>query len=116
MKTIMKTLVLVALVGVVFYGFDAFALDAKDGWQKAFNTMIRTFNNVKTIFYVVGAFGLIGIAVGGLMGKIKWAWLGYLAVGLAIVAAADMIIKWAVTAPNDNNQQGDIKIEEWNTY
>ena len=107
MKTIMKTLVFVALVGIVFYGFDTLAApvgDVNKGWQNAFDVLVKTFKNVRTLVYVIGAFGLIGIAIGGIMGKIKWAWLGYLAAGLAIVAAADLIISYAVGSRNADRQ------------
>ena len=117
MKTIMKTLVLVAVVGVMFCGFDALAqnYNATQGWNTAFNVMIKTFKNVRTLVYVIGAFGLIGIAIGGIMGKIKWQWLGYLAAGLAIVAAADMIISYATGfGKNTVDKNADITwSEDW---
>ena len=115
MKTIMKTLVLVALVAVVFYGFEAFAAgDGKQAWQSAFSVMVKTFKNVRTLVYVIGAFGLIGIAIGGIMGKIKWAWLGYLAAGLAIVAAADLIISWATSMKGTTDKSADIQwTDDW---
>lgn len=112
MKTFAKTLVLVALVGVMFYGFDAFAQSGTNAWQRAFKTLINVFNNVRTLVYVIGAFGLIGIAIGGIMGKIKWVWLGYLAAGLAIVAGADMIIRWAVKDQSTGTEK--INIDDWN--
>ena len=53
------------------------------------------FASVKTIIFVVGGFGLVGVAWGAIWGKINWKWFGALAVGLAIVAAAASIIEYA---------------------
>ena len=53
------------------------------------------FNSVKTILFVVGGFGLVGVAWAAIWGKINWKWFGALAVGLAIVAAAASIIEYA---------------------
>ena len=53
------------------------------------------FNSVKTIIFVIGGFGLVGVAWGAIWGKINWKWFGALAVGLAIVAAAASIINYA---------------------
>ena len=57
---------------------------------------ITLFQHVKGIIFVVGGFGLVGIAFQAIFGKVKWSWFAGLAVGLAIVAAADAIIKYAV--------------------
>lgn len=115
MKTLLKCLGLALVAGLVFYGFDAAAGDGQI-WTNAFNTMVRVFKNVRTIVYVIGAFGLIGIAIGGIVGKINFKWLGYLAAGLAIVAVADLIITWVTKAgTSSTNQTADIKIEDWNT-
>ena len=112
-NTILKTLVLVAIAAVVLYSFDAFAADAKQFWTSSFNAMVRTFKNVRVIVYVIGAFGLIGIAIGGIMGKINWKWLGYLAIGLAIVAMADMVITFATKGMKDSSQSADISLDQW---
>jgi len=96
MKTLLKCLVLALVAGLVFYGFDAAAAGTSDNtlFRNAANVMIRTFKNVRVIVYIIGAFGLIGIAIGGIVGKINFKWLGYLAAGLAIVAVADWVISY----------------------
>ena len=119
MKSLLKCMVLALIAGLVFYGFDAAAQSSGTGtsqiWTNAFNTMVRVFKNVRTIVYVVGAFGLIGIAIGGIVGKINFKWLGYLAGGLAIVAVADLIIRWVTTdaTSSSTNQNADITITDW---
>ena len=118
MKSLLKCMAMALVVGLVFYGFDAFAADEKQIWTNAFNTMVRVFKNVRTIVYVIGAFGLIGIAVGAIMGKLQFKWLAYLAAGLAIVAVADLIIRFATQAGTSTttSPDADIKIDgvDWN--
>ena len=114
---ILKYMALALVVGLVFYGFDALAAGGSENqiWTNAFNTMVRVFKNVRTIVYVIGAFGLIGIAIGGIVGKINFKWLGYLAAGLAIVAVADLVIRFATKAGSDNStsQTADITLDQW---
>ncbi len=67
--------------------------------KDAQSTLKTTFTNVRTVVYLLGAFGLIGVAAGAILGKIKWSWLGALAGGLAIVAMADGIVNYAIKDP-----------------
>ena len=59
--------------------------------QKAANV----FQSVRTIVFVIGGFGLVGLAVQAIFGKVKWPWFGALAVGLGVLAAAGAIISYA---------------------
>lgn len=59
---------------------------------------IQIFNHVKMIIFVVGGFGLVGIAFQAIFGKVKWTWFAGLAVGLAILAAAGAIVNYATGA------------------
>ena len=45
----------------------------------------NTFDYVKTITFILGGFGLVGIAFSAIMGKVKWTWFAGLAVGLGIL-------------------------------
>ncbi len=56
---------------------------------------VTIFNHVKMIIFVVGGFGLVGIAFQAIFGKVKWTWFAGLAVGLAILAAAGAIVNYA---------------------
>ena len=102
MKSLLKYMVFALVIGVLLYGFDA---AAEGVFTKAANVLKTTFKNVRMIVYVVGAFGLIGIAIGGILGKINFKWLAFLAIGLAIVAAADGIVNYAIQGTNQNNDQ-----------
>lgn len=56
---------------------------------------LNVFKAVKTIIFVVGGFGLVGLAFQAIFGKVKWAWFAGLAVGLAVLAAAGAIVEYA---------------------
>ena len=55
----------------------------------------NVFDSVKTITFILGGFGLVGIAYSAILGKVKWSWFAGLAVGLAILAAAGSIVEYA---------------------
>lgn len=93
------TLCLVALFSIFAFTGDAAAQGSvmELGKTKALNV----FTSVKGIIFVVGGFGLIGIAFMAIFGKINWKWFAALAVGLAILAAAGAIVNYA-TGENIN--------------
>ena len=103
MKSLLKYMTFALVVGLLFWGFDAAADDA---FERALKTLAKVFKNVRVIVYVIGAFGLIALAVGGIMGKIDFKKLGYLAAGLAIVAAADLVVSYAVKGGQDGLGDG----------
>ena len=115
MKTLLRYAVWALVIGLFLYGFDALAAPNggtgnNSAFQRAADIMTKTFKNVRMIVYILGAFGLIGIAVGAIMGKINFKWLAVLAIGLAIVAGADAIIKYATKGEgqdNENDTYGD---------
>ena len=65
---------------------------------------VNTFKAVKTIIFIVGGFGLVGIAFAAIFGKVNWKWFAGLAVGLAILAAAGSIVNYAT---GDGISMGD---------
>ena len=77
-------------IAVVF----AFCGDA-DVMSSATTKAAATFESIKKIMFVIGGFGLVGIAFGAIFGKVKWTWFAGLAVGLAILAAAGSIVNYA---------------------
>ncbi len=107
MKNLKKMFVLcsLALVFTVLLADASFAEDSvmQTGMKKA----LQLFVHIKTIIFVVGAFGLIGIAFQAIFGKVKWTWFAGLAVGLAILAAAGAIVNYATGGNIDSTQTGD---------
>ncbi|MGN0919234.1 MAG: TrbC/VirB2 family protein [Alphaproteobacteria bacterium] len=95
MKSLLKYAAFAMMAGVLLFGFDALAQN-NNAFSHAANLLQTTFKNVRMIVYIVGAFGLIAIAIGGILGKIAFSKLAYLAIGLAIVAGADAIVRYAI--------------------
>ena len=62
---------------------------------------LAAFKATRTIIFIVGGFGLVGIAFAAIFGKINWKWFAALAVGLGILAAAGAIVQYATTAGNE---------------
>ncbi len=94
MKILKKMLILCSLV-MVFTLIFADASFAATIMGAATDKAIIIFNHVKMIIFVVGGFGLVGIAFQAIFGKVKWTWFAGLAVGLAILAAASSIVNYA---------------------
>ena len=64
------------------------------------------FQNVRSVIFLVGGFGLVALAFFAIFGKIKWTWFASLAVGLAILAAAGAIIDYATTTTGKGEFSG----------
>ncbi|MBQ7659701.1 MAG: hypothetical protein IJS26_03005 [Alphaproteobacteria bacterium] len=104
------TLLGLALVLMVAMTGDAFAQSDLTGGTivgAAIRKAGNVFRSVRTIVFVVGGFGLVGLAVQAIFGKVKWPWFGALAVGLGVLAAAGAVIEYAtgsdVTSKNYND-------------
>lgn len=111
MNKFMKTCACLAAVAAAAVVVDASA--ATDVFNNAQSTLKTTFTNVRTVVYLLGAFGLIGVAAGAILGKIKWSWLGALAGGLAIVAMADGIVNYAIQKPGTQKQATNYGYSEY---
>lgn len=55
---------------------------------------IVVIEHIKAIAYIMGGFGLIGLAWGAIFGKINWKWFGSLAIGLFIISWMGMTIDY----------------------
>lgn len=99
MKKLFKTLAIVAIFGIVAYAGSAWAQYGSGGnaGDDIARKLARVFEQVKTVFFVLAAFGLIGMAAAALLGKIQWKWLWALVFGVAIVAGAGYIVTFAVS-------------------
>lgn len=89
------TICTLALVFVLASGNAFAAVSGNDVMDTAAQKARDVFSKVKTITFIVGAFGLVGIAYQAIIGKVKWGWFAGLAVGLALLAAAGAIVEYA---------------------
>ena len=107
MNTFVKYLSFFAIVSIAFLATDALAqgvgLGSKDAFSIVLTRMVTTFRNVRSVIFVVGGFGLVGLAFAAIFGKVKWAWLAALAVGLAIVAIAGAVVDYVTQANSAQN-------------
>lgn len=58
------------------------------------NKGVELFKNVRTIVFVMGGFGLVGLAVGAIFGAVKWKWFASLAFGLVVLAIASQVVEY----------------------
>lgn len=95
MRNLKKLFILcsLALVFTVMFVDASFANSGVMNY--AVDKAVTMFNHVKMIIFVVGGFGLVGIAFQAIFGKVKWTWFAGLAVGLGILAAAGAIVNYA---------------------
>ena len=67
-------------------------------FQTVLERMLTTFRNSRSVIFVVGGFGLIGLGFAAIFGKVNWKWLAALACGLAIVAVAGQVVDYVTQA------------------
>ena len=96
---------ILALAFVSIFALSGSAFAASDVVGLAQSKAVNVFKAVKTIIFIVGGFGLVGIAFAAIFGKINFKWFAALAVGLAILAAASSIIEYATG--DSTNDLGD---------
>jgi len=88
---------------------DAFAEGYVEGatlMDTAAKKAANVFKSVKTITFILGGFGLVGIAYQAIIGKVKWSWFAGLAVGMALLGAAGAIVEYASGDNQVNNTLG----------
>lgn len=101
MNKFLKYALMLLAVAVVFMAGAALAggaAPADPAGTNVFNTvmdrMLATFQNARSVIFVVGGFGLIGLGFAAIFGKVNWKWLAALACGLAIVAVAGQVVDY----------------------
>lgn len=93
-KNIWTMVAMVFVVTVAMIG-DACADDVMG---LALTKTRNVFEKVKSIIFVLGGFGLVAVAFLAIFGKINWKWFAGLAVGLAILAAANAVVQYSAGA------------------
>ena len=94
MTKFLKYFLFFAVVALAFTALDASA-SAMGNTNNVFDIVVtrmtQTFKNVRAVIFIIGGFGLVGLGFAAIFGKVRWAWLGALAAGLAIVAEAGAV-------------------------
>ncbi len=95
MNKTLKIMLSVAIVALVCMACSAYA----EGFiQTAADKLGALFKDVRKIVYILGAFALVGFAWLAVMGQLAWKKVAILAIGLAVLAIADQVIKYATDA------------------
>lgn len=81
-------------------------------FQEAYETLYHTFTQVRTIVYVTAGFGLIGVAVAAISGKLPWRWLAMISVALFTLAVAEKIVLYVTDESLGNIPESDFADEE----
>ena len=93
MKKFMKYALMSLAVAMVFVATEAFA-ESANVFTTITERMTTTFKNSRSVIFIVGGFGLIGLGFAAIFGKVNWKWLAALACGLAIVAVAGQVVDY----------------------
>ena len=95
MKNIWTLSCMVLILAMAFVGDASAAADGNTLLDTAKPKAKSVFTSVKTIIFIVGGFGLVGLAWAAIFGKVNWKWFAGLAVGLAILAAANAVVQYS---------------------
>ena len=80
----------------------AAATSSGNVFSVAMERLIITFQNSRSIIFIIGGFGLIGLGFAAIFGKVRWTWLAALATGLAIVAVAGQVVDYVTRDASQN--------------
>jgi len=94
MNKFMKYALMSLAIAMMFVATDAFATASGNVFKTILERMLTTFKNSRSVIFVVGGFGLIGLGFAAIFGKVNWKWLAALACGLAIVAVAGQVVDY----------------------
>lgn len=82
------------------------AVSGSDAFQVSFLMTENLLVQVIGVVMVLGGFGLVGVSVGAIFGKVNWKWAAYLAFGLFICAMTFGVIMYFTGA--DFAQERDL--------
>ena len=85
----------ISVMGIFLWVNAAFAA-TDTTFESAYEALEVTFRNARSVVYVLSGFGLIGLSVGAMMGKLDFKWLAMICVALAVLAGAEKIVKYSI--------------------
>ena len=98
MNKYLKCFIIIAVIAVAFTATSVYAQTGDNVFSTILERLLNTFKNVRNVIFVVGGFGLIGLGLSAIFGKVKWPWLAALAAGLAVIALAGALIDYVTKA------------------
>lgn len=111
MNKYLKYFLIAAVIAIAFTATGGFA-QGDNVFSTITSRLLVTFKNIRTVIFVVGGFGLVGLGFAAIFGKIKWPWLAALACGLAIVALAGAMVEY-VTKDTGGSDAGYTTMDEF---
>ena len=105
MNKFVKYALMSLAIAMMFVATDAFASSGGGLFTTIASRMITTFKNSRSVIFIVGGFGLIGLGFAAIFGKVNWKWLAALACGLAIVAVAGQVVDYTTRAGTSQHYQ-----------
>ena len=91
---------------LVLVSTTAFADEANSVFGIVINKGFSLFREIRTVVFVMGDFGLVGLAVASIFGRPLWKWFAALALGLVVVAVAGAIVTYFAGENISSNYNG----------
>ena len=113
MTKLFKYVAYALAIALAFTAGGAFANANTNVFATITTRMLETFQNSRSVIFIVGGFGLIGLGFAAIFGKVQWKWLAALACGLAIVAVAGQVVDY-VTRDQNSNTYIDVGADNFN--
>ena len=95
LNKIMKIATFAALTVVALIEPSFAQQTTADVFTKAAEKGNETFTNIRLIVFLVGGFGLVGLAFAAIFGKVHWRWAAGLGLGLFVLAVAAAVVDFA---------------------
>ena len=103
-----ETVAFLGIMGVFFFPFGA---SAESVFQSALNTLSITFANARKVVYFTAGFGLIGVAVAAISGKLPWRWLAMISVALFTLAVAEKITLYVTNTDTTSQMTSSFSVD-----
>ena len=87
----------ISIISIILFPIGALLL----GKITVLERMVTTFQNIRSVIFVIGGLGLVGLAFAAIFSHVARKWLAALAAGLAIVAVAGAVVDY-VTQGNES--------------